>query len=503
MLVLEAGPENTSYWSRVPLGFAKILFKPKFMWLDWTTQPDESLGGTVYALPHGKLLGGSSAINGMVHVRGNPSDYDAWADSGATGWDYRSLLPYFKKSETDHRGATEFHGGDGPFRVERARWQNPLPDAFIETAATVLDIGKNDDFNRDRIEGAGYWDLETWNGKRSSTDLAYLKPMRKQPNLEITTEATVTGIDFDGKRATGVRYRKDGHEFQVSARRDVILSAGALHTPQLLQVSGVGPGALLQQHGIDVVHDLPGVGENLMDHVQYGIKFRTSSPYTFNNAAGTLVKQGLQGMKHYLLPRNGPLNIGASLAGAFLRTGEQAQDPDLQLHFLPFMPGEKGWDLADFSGFRLGMYQGRPHSRGHARISGPSVDDQPDFVFNHLSDERDVAVAVAGLRAAMKVGAAMPSEFEVEQIDPGMNPSDEELVTWLKANSDTAFHFAGTARMGTDEQAVVDPTTMRVRGIDGLRVVDASVMPGEVTANIHPAVIAIAEKAADLIKQSR
>lgn len=167
------------------------------------------------------------------------------------------------------------------------------------------------------------------------------------------------------------------------------------------------------------------------------------------------------------------------------------------------MPGEKGWDLADFSGFRLGMYQGRPHSRGHARISGPSVDDQPDFVFNHLSDERDVAVAVAGLRAAMKVGAAMPSEFEVEQIDPGMNPSDEELVTWLKANSDTAFHFAGTARMGTDEQAVVDPTTMRVRGIDGLRVVDASVMPGEVTANIHPAVIAIAEKAADLIKQSR
>lgn len=507
VLVLEAGPENTSYWSRVPLGFAKIIFKPKYMWRDWQTQPDESLGGAVYPLPSGKVLGGSSAINGLVHVRGNPGDYNEWEKAGATGWNYSSLLPYFKKSEHDHRGETEFHGGSGPFKVERARWQNPLADAFIQAASSELGIPKNDDFNRDRIEGAGYWDLATWNGRRTSTDVAYLKDARKKPNLDVTTEALVTGINFDGKRATGVRYRKDGHEFQISARRDVILSAGALRTPQLLQVSGVGPGALLQKRGVEVVHDLPGVGENLMDHVQFGVKFKTSSPDTFNNKVGSWVTQGLQGIKHYTLPRNGPLNVGAALAGAFFRTNPELHEPDMQFHFLPFMPGDKGYDLADFSGFRIGMYQGRPHSRGHARITSPSVDDQPEFIFNHLSHEEDVDVAIAGVRAAVKIGAAMPSEFEVEPLGLSWNPSDEEVVDemlqFVKEGADTAFHFAGTARMGTDDMAVVDPTTMRVRGVDGLRVVDASVMPGEVTANIHPAVIAIAEKAADLIKADR
>ena len=192
VLVLEAGPENTSYWSRVPLGFAKILFNPRFMWLDWKTQPDESLGGTVYELPHGKLLGGSSAINGLVHVRGNPGDYDEWGRTGATGWNYESLLPYFKKSEHDHRGETEFHGGNGPFKVERARWQNPLADSFIDAASSQLGIPKNDDFNRNRIEGAGYRDLATWNGTRTSTDIVYLKPARKQSNLHVVTEALVT-----------------------------------------------------------------------------------------------------------------------------------------------------------------------------------------------------------------------------------------------------------------------------------------------------------------------
>jgi choline dehydrogenase len=502
VLVLEAGPENTSYWSGVPLGFAKILFNPRFMWLDWKTQPDESLGGTVYGLPHGKLLGGSSAINGLVHVRGNPGDYDAWEKAGASGWNYASMLPYFKKSEHDSRGETAFHGGSGPFKVEPARWRNPLADAFIDTASRVLAIPRNDDFNRDHIEGAGYWDLATWNGRRTSTDVAYLKPARKKPNVAVTTEATVTRIDFTGRRATGVRYRRNGQEYRISARRDVILAAGALHTPQLLQISGVGPGALLQRLGIGVVHDLPGVGENLMDHVQYGAKFRTTSPHTFNNKVGSWFTQGIEGLKYYLLPRNGPLNIGASLAGAFFRTEPTLPEPNIQLHFLPFLPGDKGWDLARFSGFRLGMYQGRPHSRGYARITSPSIDAQPDFVFKHLSHEEDVAVAMAGMRAAMKIAAAMPVDLHIEQIAPAQNPSDEELMQYIKETSDTAFHFAGTARMGTDDLAVVDPTTMRVRGVECLRVVDASVLPGELTANIHPAVIGVAERAADLIKAS-
>lgn len=502
VLVLEAGPENTSYWSRVPLGFAKILFNPRFMWLEWKTQPDESLGGTVYGLPHGKVLGGSSAINGLVHVRGNPGDYDEWEKAGATGWNYASLLPYFKKSEHDSRGETEFHGGSGPFKVEPARWKNPLADAFIDTAARVLGVPHNDDFNRDHIEGAGYWDLATWNGRRTSTDRAYLEPARRKANLTVTTDATVTRINFDGRRATGVTFRKDGQQ-HVAAARDVVLSAGALHTPQLLQVSGVGPGPLLQRHGITVVHDLPGVGENLMDHVQYGAKFKTTSPHTFNTKVGSWFTQGIEGIKYYLLPRNGPLNIGASLAGAFFRTNRALSEPDIQLHFLPFMPGDKGWDLATFSGFRLGMYQGRPHSRGYARITSPSVDDQPDFVFNHLSHEEDVAVAMAGMRAAMKIGAAMPGDLHIEQLTPKGIPSDDELLQYIRETSDTAFHFAGTARMGTDDMAVVDPMTMRVHGTEGLRVVDASVLPGELTANIHPAVLGTAERAADLIKASR
>jgi choline dehydrogenase len=502
VLVVEAGPENTSYWSRVPLGFAKILFKPKFMWLDWKTQPDQSLGGTVYALPHGKLLGGSSAINGLVHVRGNPGDYDQWEKAGATGWNYQAMLPYFKKSEHDSRGETEFHGGSGPFKVEPARWKNPLADAFIDTAARVLGVPRNDDFNRARIEGAGYWDLATWNGRRTSTDIAYLKNARRKPNLAVVTEATVTRVTFDNRRATGLTYRKEGQEHRISVRRDVVLSAGALHTPQLLQVSGVGPGALLHRHGIAVVHDLPGVGENLMDHVQYGAQFKTTSPHTFNKKVGNWFTQGIEGVRYYLLPRNGPLNIGASLAGAFFRTDAKLSEPDIQLHFLPFMPGSKGWDLAEFSGFRLGMYQGRPHSRGYARITSSNVDDQPDFIFNHLSHDEDVAVALAGMRAAMKIAAAMDSSLSVEQIAPKQNPSDAELLQYIRETADTAFHFAGTARMGTDEMAVVDPMNMRVRGVEGLRVVDASVLPGEVTANIHPAVIATAERAADLIKAS-
>lgn len=498
VLVIEAGPENTSYWGKVPLGFAKILFKPEFMWLDWKTQPDASLGDHTFALPHGKVLGGSSAVNGMVHVRGNPSDYDEWEAAGATGWNYSALLPYFKKSETDHRGETAFHGGSGPFKVELARWKNPLADAFIATATRELGIPWNDDFNRDHVEGAGYWDLATRNGVRSSTDRAYLASRRKQKNLDVLTEATVTRVDFEGRRASGVTYRKDGALHTVSAAREVILAAGALHTPQLLQLSGVGPGRLLQDLGIDIVLDLPGVGENLMDHAQYGAKFTTSSPHTFNKAAGSWFTQGLQGVKHYLLPRNGPLNIGASLAGAYFRTGD-TPDPDIQLHFLPFMPGDKGWDLADFSGFRLGMYQGRPHSRGHARITAPDVDAEPEFTFNHLSHEEDQKVAVAGMRAAMQIGQSMPEHLDVRQIAPGVDISDEELLQYIQETLDTAFHFAGTARMGTDEMAVVDPQ-LRVRGIEGLRVVDASVMPGEVTANIHPAVIAIAEKGADLIR---
>ncbi len=500
VLLLEAGPEDTSYWSRIPLGFAKILFMEKYMWRSHVTEPEPELKDRSFPLPHGKLVGGSSSINGLVHVRGAPLDYDTWAKQGADGWSYDDVLPYFKKYERDHRGEGHYHGGSGPIGIELARWKNPLADAFISAAAESLGIPRNDDFNGASMEGTGYWDLTTWKGRRTSTSLTFIQPNRKRPNLRLLTEAYVTRVEFEGREATGVVYERGGETHRVRAKREVILSAGALQTPQLLQLSGIGPGALLQQHGIPVVHDAKGVGENLIDHVQVGRKYFTTSPHTFNKKVGNWFSQGLAGMNYYLGPRNGPLTIGASLAGAFLRTRPGLEAPDLHLHFLPFMPGEKGWDLSKDSGFRLGMYQARPTSRGHVRITSTDPRANPSIRFNHLSEEEDVQTLMAGMRLAGRIAKAMPKEVGLRELAPGPEANDDEtLLAYIRETADTAFHFSGTARMGKDELAVVDPQ-LRVRGVSKLRVIDASVMPTIPSGNINPAVLMIGEKGADLVK---
>lgn len=270
VLLLEAGPPDRSYWSRIPLGFAKILFNKKYMWWNHQTEPEPGLKGKRYPLPHGKLIGGSSAINGLVHVRGTPFDYDTWVARGAVGWGYRDVLAYFKKSERDHRGAGEYHGGDGPIGVELARWRNPLADAFLDAAVAALGIARNDDFNRPDIDGAGYWDLATWNGRRSSTSLGYIEPNRDRRNLHVETGAYVTKVELEARTAVGVVYEQGGQLRRARATREVILSAGALQTPQLLQLSGIGPEDLLREHGVAVAHESPGVGENLADHMQVG-----------------------------------------------------------------------------------------------------------------------------------------------------------------------------------------------------------------------------------------
>lgn len=499
VLLIEAGPEDKSIWSRVPLGFAKIIFDQDYMWWSHTTEPEPGLNNKQYPLPHGKVVGGSSAINGLVHVRGTALDYDTWREKGAEGWGYEDVLPYFKKHEHHHLGETAYHGAEGPLGIESARWKNPLADAFLDTASATLDLPRNEDFSGADAAGAGYWDLATWKGRRSSTSLRYIEPNRDRPNLNIVTEALCTKVEFDGKAATGVVYQQGWELHRVRADREVILSAGALHTPQLLQISGIGPADLLRQHGIDVVHELEGVGENLMDHMQVGRKFKTSSPYTFNRRVGNIVGQAREALNYYLGPRNGTLTIGASLAGAFVYTQPGAETPDLHLHFLPFMPGDKGWDLADFSGFRLGMYQSRPKSRGHIRITSADPRDSPSIVFNHLTEEEDVRVILAGMKLAKMVADAMPDECGVDEIEPGGGAdTDEGLLDYIRGNADTAFHFCGSARMGTDDRAVVDPQ-LRVRGVDKLRVIDASVMPTIASGNINPAVLMIGEKGADLV----
>ncbi len=500
VLLLEAGPEDRSYWSRIPLGFAKILFDKRYMWWDHATDPEPELKDRTFPLPHGKLVGGSSAINGLVHVRGAPHDYDTWEQMGATGWGYQDVLPYFKRSESDHRGANPYHGTDGPIRLELARWKNPLADDFISSAES-LGIPRNTDFNGATQEGTGYWDLATGNGRRSSTSLTYLKAARKRPNLEVRAESHVTKIVFQGKVAIGVEYERGGETHLARADREIILSAGAIQTPQILQLSGIGPAALLQKHGIALVHELKGVGENLMDHMQVGRTYVTSSEHTLNKKVGGPFSQLLAGINYYLGGRNGPLTIGASLAGAYVHTRPGLEAPDLHLHFLPFLPGDKGWDLAKFSGFRLGMYQNRPLSRGHIRITSPDPHTGPSIVFNHLSHPEDVRTIIDGMKIAKRVAEADPLRRHIiREIAPGAEgDSDEALLDYIRATADTAFHFSGTARMGTDDLAVVDPQ-LRVRGVNRLRVIDASVMPTVASGNINAAVLMIGEKGADLVK---
>ncbi|MBN2732450.1 MAG: GMC family oxidoreductase N-terminal domain-containing protein [Balneolaceae bacterium] len=501
VLLLEAGPEDDSYWSKIPLGFAKILFIDKYMWRNHQTEPEPGLKNKQYPLMHGKLLGGSSAVNGLVHVRGTSFDYNSWEKDGAEGWGYKDVLPYFKKYERDHRGEDEYHGEDGPIGIEKARWQNPLADDFIDAAANTLNIPHNDDFNRPAIEGAGYWDLTTWNGRRSSTSETYIKPNRNRSNLHVLTEAYVTKVNFEGKTAVGVTYERDGEVYHARANRETILSGGALQTPQLLQLSGIGPADLLKEHGIDIVHDLEGVGENLVDHMQISRKYTTSSQHTLNKQVGNIFQQIKAGINYYLGPRNGPLTIGAALAGAFVKTRADVEAPDLQIHFLPYMPGDKGYDLANFSGFRLGMYQSRPVSRGRVRITSADPKDSPSILFNHLTEEEDVRTIMEGMKMAKRVVDSMPDKYNIKEIEPGADgDTDEGLLDYIRENGDTSFHFCGTARMGTDEMAVVDPQ-LRVRGVDKLRVIDASVMPTTSSGNINPAVLMIGEKGADLVKE--
>ncbi|MBJ7485139.1 GMC family oxidoreductase N-terminal domain-containing protein [Brevundimonas sp.] len=499
VLLLEAGPEDTSYWSKVPIGFAKILIDDRYMW-NYQTLAEPGLKGRSFPLPHGRVIGGSSAVNGLVFTRGLPFDYDDWARMGATGWSAADTLPYFKKLESWAGGADEYHGGDGPTGVENARWKTPLADAFI-AAAMETGLPRNDDFNGAERDGVGYVPLDTRNGRRSSTAEAYIKPNRSRPNLHIVTEALVTRIVLEGRRAVGVSYERGGQVQEVRAAREVILSAGALHTPHLLQLSGIGPGALLQAHGVPVVQELNGVGENLMDHVQTGRTFVTNSPYTFNRAVNNPVSQLKAGINYYVGPRNGALTNGPSSVIAYLRSRDGLEEADVLMHFLPFLPDETGWGLNKKSGFRIAMFKSRPESRGYVRLASADPKAAPSVVFNHLSAQSDVDTMMYGMRFAKRLSQTGPlARHVVEEIDPGTRgESDEGLLSFIRESANTGFHYAGTARMGNDDMAVLD-ANLRVRGIDGLRVIDASVMPALTSGNINPAVLMIGEKGADLVR---
>ncbi len=499
VLLLEAGPPDRYPWIHIPIGYAKTMFHPVYNWR-FSTEPEPEMNGREIYWPSGRTLGGSSAINGLIYIRGHRDDYDHWAALGNRGWGFADVLPYFRKLEHNVRGETEWHGADGPLWVSDIRARHELVEAFVAAAAEV-GIPRNPDFNGATQEGAGYYQLTTHNGFRCSTAVAYLRPARGRANLSVETDARATRIVMEGRRARAVVYRQGDRETTVTARREVIIAAGSLQSPQLLQLSGIGPPSLLQAFGIPVVHPLDGVGENLQDHLQVRTIFRCTKPITTNDTLKSWWKTMAMGAR-YVLTRAGPMAIGINQGGMFARTDPSLARPDVQFHLATLSSDMAGSPVHTVSGFTMSVCQLRPESRGFVRIRSPDPMAAPAMQPRYLSTANDRATIVAGIRLARRLAATRAlSPYVAGEYLPGTAATtDDDLLAFARNKGATIFHPVGTCRMGPagDAMAVVDPE-LRVHGLDGLRVVDCSVMPTIVSGNTNAPVIMIAEKAADLI----
>src|SRR5450830_47182 len=498
VLLLEAGPPDRSLWLHLPIGYGKTMWSTTYNWC-FQSEPDPNMNGRRIYWPRGKTLGGSSAINGLIYIRGQSQDFDRWAALGNTGWAYADVLPYFIKSEGNQRGASEHHGGNGPLKVSDIGAKHPLIEAFI-SAAAEMGVPRNDDFNGAQQTGAGYYQLNTLKGWRCSTATAFLAPARGRANLRIETNAHTTGIVIENKRAVGVRYRQHGVMKTERCKAEVLLAAGAVQSPQLLQLSGIGPAALLKRHGIAVIKDAPGVGENLQDHLQLRLSYECTQPITTNDQLNSWfgkIKIALQ----WLLWRSGPLAVGINQGGCFMRAlPRETETPDIQFHVATLSADMAGGKVHPYSGFTLSVCQLRPESRGHIRIRSADPFEPPEIASNYLATERDQRTAMAAIRCARTIAASRAMRpYVLREVKPGTAvTSDEELLAFCRNHGATIFHPAGTCRMGADALAVVD-ARLRVNGIKGLRVVDCSVMPTLVSGNTHAAAVMLAEKAADMI----
>lgn len=499
VLLLEAGPQDTNPWIHIPLGYGRLFKEKAVNWM-YQTEPEPGLNGRSVFQPRGKVLGGSSSINGLLYVRGQHEDYDRWRQHGNLGWGFDDVLPYFKKAEDQTRGADDFHGAGGPLPVSDWRHTDPLSTAFVDAAADV-GIPGNSDFNGASQEGAGFFQTTTRGGRRASTAVAYLRPAKARPSRHVETSALAERILFEGRRAVGVTYRSAGIPRTARARKEILVSGGAFNSPQLLQLSGVGPADLLRQHGIDVVLDAPGVGHDLQDHMQVRVVMRCSQAVTLNDIVNNPFRKVLTGLR-YAAFRTGPLTIAAGTSGAFVRTNPRLATPDIQIHFLPFSTDKMGEKLHPFSGFTASVCQLRPESRGSIRIRSADPAASPEIRINYLASEVDRATNVEGLKILRKIlRAPALAPYVVEEVDPGEKvTSNEALLAYCRTRGTTIYHPTSTCRMGNDPLAVVDQR-LRVRGIEGLRVVDASVMPDLVSGNTNAPVIMIAEKASDMILQ--
>ena len=503
VLLLEAGPRDTYPWIHIPIGYAKTMFNPRVNWCFYT-EPEPGMNGRKIYWPRGKTLGGSSSINGLISVRGQREDYDRWAAAGNAGWSYADVLPYFKRLEYAVDGNPDYHGLDGPLWRSPIAKKHELIEAVI-AAGVELGIPRNDDFDGLTQEGVGYYHLTTRNGWRCSTADAYLAPVRKRRNLRIETDALASRIVFAGRRAVGVVYRGRGGETIAYASREVLLCAGALQSPQLLQLSGVGPGAFLDSLGIPVVQDLPGVGENLQDHLQARVIFECTRPITTNDDLRSwwrMLKMGLD----YVFTRGGPMAIGINQGGIFARVDPASVTPDVQFHVATLSSDMAGSPTHTFPGFTFSVCQLRPESRGTVRIKSADPLEPPAMQPNYLSTPRDRQTLLGGLRLARRLAATRAlSPYVRREYRPGAEASsDEALVEFAKNTGGTIFHPSGTCKMGDahDPTAVVD-ARLRVHGLEGLRVVDAGVMPTLVSGNTNVPVVMVAEKASDMILEDR
>ncbi len=499
VLLLEAGPKDTNLWIHVPLGYGRLFKEKSVNWM-YQTEPEPGLGGRRVFQPRGKVLGGSSSINGLLYVRGQSQDYDRWRQFGNQGWGFDDVLPYFKKAENQQRGGGEFHGVGGPLPVSDTRYLDPISAAFVAAAAEI-GIPTNPDFNGASQEGAGFFQTTTRHGRRASAAVAYLAPAKARSNLRIETAALARRIVFERRRAVAVEYRQGGTTRTVRARKEIVVCGGAYNSPQLLQLSGVGPADLLRDHGIPVVLDSPGVGHDLQDHLQVRVVMRATQPITLNDVINSPLRRILAGAQ-YAAFRRGPLSIAAGTSGAFFKTNQRLATPDIQIHFLPFSTDKMGERLHAFPGFTASVCQLRPESRGSLRIRSADPTAAPEIRINYLAAEVDRVANVEGLKILRRIlRAPALKPYVADEVDPGAGiSSDDELLDYCRARGTTIYHPTSTCRMGDDPLAVVD-SRLRLRGIEGLRVVDASVMPDLVSGNTNAAVIMIAEKASDMMLQ--
>jgi choline dehydrogenase len=504
VLLLEAGGKDNSFWFKIPVGFAKMYYNPTFNWM-YYSQPQKQLNNREIYAPRGKVQGGSGSINAMVYVRGQAHDFDDWAANGNDGWGFKDVLPYFRKLENHPLGDSEYHGGSGPISITpMAGHTHPICDVFLE-GCEELGYKRSSDFNGPDFEGAGIYDVNTRNGQRCSSSFAHLHPALGRPNLTVEHYALVERVLFDDQhRATGVCITQQGVERTFTANKEVILCAGAVDTPKILQLSGVGDQALLAKHQVPLVKHMPAVGQNLQDHLCVSYYYKANIP-TLNDELSSLLGQLKLGLQ-YLLTRKGALSMSVNQAGGFFRGNDEQAHPNLQMYFNPLsyqIPKDNRASLKPepYSGFLLCFNPCRPTSRGHIEIASKNPADAALIHPNYLSTEKDIDDVIQGSRLIRKIMQSPAlKNITVEEVLPGPSVNDDDgMIQYFRENSGSIYHLCGSCAMGDDPQTSVVDRRLKVHGLSGLRIVDASIFPNVTSGNTHAAVLMVAEKGADLI----